>query len=120
VVTNIATSSGWVIESNTGLTLEKTLPSILKLFRGQLWHWRNHCHTYEKIHDELWSRARRDNKATYPTTEDWEKHMANYSEITQLWEGMMAEVDALMADVLIWAPVLAEVVEKEEVDVICL
>jgi hypothetical protein len=34
--------------------------------------------------------------------------MANFSEITRLWEGTIAEVDLMMADVPIWASALAE------------
>lgn len=108
--TKTVTSDGWIIECETGLTLGKTLPFVLKCFRGGLQAWRDHCHTFEStnVRVGLWSRGRRDNMMTYPTTEDWDRHMLNYSEITKLWESVLAEVDALMADVSICAPILAE------------
>jgi hypothetical protein len=68
---------------------------------------------------ERWKGARRDTAAAYPTTVDWDKHMAEHWKITQAWESAMAEVDKIMADVGIWRHVLAEEI-KVRSSVICL
>jgi hypothetical protein len=120
VVTKLVTSDGWTIEDENGLTLEKVTPFVLRLYRGELLYWRWHCHGWEFHRVERWSRARRNTAHTYPTPEDWDLHMANYSNITAMWEDMVTEVDAMMSDVASWEPVMAQIIEFEEVHLICL
>lgn len=111
VVTKLASSGGWVIESEAGLTLDKVVPFLFKMFCGELSEWRERCHSFEAAEVTRGFETRRDTVSTYLTSEDWEEHMAKFSDITKLWEGMIAEVDELMADVSIWSPVLADVLE---------
>jgi hypothetical protein len=107
-VTKLGSSGAWTIENKGGLQLEKVVPFIFEMFHGYLYYWRNRCHKIEKRPVSRDWRTEPDTAATYPTTDDWDRHMANFSEITRLWEGTIAEVDLMMADVPIWASALAE------------
>jgi hypothetical protein len=107
------------VENEQGHRLDAVVPLLMEQFRGHLWGWRSTCHEFEISRVERWEGARRDTAATYPTTVDWDKHMAEYWKITQAWESAMAEVDRIMADVGIWRPVLAEEI-KVRSSVICL
>ncbi|KAF1918661.1 hypothetical protein BDU57DRAFT_545488 [Ampelomyces quisqualis] len=101
-------TSGCCIEDNTGLKLEAVLFFIFRMFRGHLLLWRNHCHEFETKEVQRSRRTVRDTAAAFPTTKDWDNHMANYSTIRCIWETAVGEVDEILIDVPYWKPVLAE------------
>jgi hypothetical protein len=86
---------------------------MIKLLRDHLNYWRGHCHNFQTYGITRGTLAQRDTAAKYPTIEEWNRYVAAYSDITAMWEKVLAEIDIVLSGVPFWEPVLMERLEVD-------
>lgn len=119
-VTKLLWRDAQFVRNDHGLTLAEVAPVWLRVLRGHFVEWRYECYNFQHNEVVRWSRAERDSAAAFPTKEDWDKHMAAFSEVTQMWVDAIAEVDVILSVVPAWKSITAEDVGEIQESYICL
>lgn len=115
-VTKLIDNDVSCLEDTTGLKLAVVVPYMIRLFRKHLHRWRKFCHNVAIRGARQGSITEMESAPTFPTNEDWERHVATFPKITAMWEESLSDIDTIMSGVPFWGSVLAEEVKVKGAD----